>query len=224
MNTVLHIPVTPPSFILFSFSHPRLPLIFQGFSVSPPSSFRFLSPPSLAANPLLLPPLHPLLPEGFEKLLHNALQIITMHALWIRVGWGVVIRQTLQDLIRSKAMKQWNYQSLALQIKWVNLSCSWLLRLKEIVLSVAACACARSCKLLNHPPSQHQSTDNSWVILMTHDSSSYIVLAAPVKHNITLLLSIARDFSPVCLLYKHWAVFLYFIVRVLIIFLFLSSF
>lgn len=105
MNTVLHIPVTPPSFILFSFSHPRLPLIFQGFSISPPSSFRFLSPPSLAANPLLLPPLHPLLPEGFEKLLHNALQIITKHALWIRVGWGVVIWQTLQDLIRSKAMK-----------------------------------------------------------------------------------------------------------------------
>lgn len=85
MNTVPHIPATPPSLLfLFSCSHPRLPLISHVFSISPPS-FHSLSPPSLAANPLLLPPLHPLLPEGFEKLLHNALQIITMHVLWI---WG----------------------------------------------------------------------------------------------------------------------------------------
>lgn len=83
INTVLHIPATPPSLLFpFSFSHPRLPLISHVFSISPPS-FPSLSPSSLAANPLLLPPLHPLLPEGFEKLLHNALQIITMHVLWI---------------------------------------------------------------------------------------------------------------------------------------------
>lgn len=86
MNAVLHIPVTSPSpHIPFSISHPRLPLISHVFSISPSSSFHSLSPPSLAANPLLLPPLHPLPPEGFEKMLHNALQIITTHVLWI---WG----------------------------------------------------------------------------------------------------------------------------------------
>lgn len=86
MNAVMHIPATTPTpFILFSFSHPRLPLISHVFSISRPFSIHSLSPPSLAANPLLLPSLHPLLPEGFEKVLHNALQIITMHTLWI---WG----------------------------------------------------------------------------------------------------------------------------------------
>lgn len=79
MNIIIHILVNHPP-IKFSFSHPRLPLISHIFSISPPFSLHSLSP-SFAANPLLLPPLHPLLPEGFEKVLHNALQIITMHAL-----------------------------------------------------------------------------------------------------------------------------------------------
>lgn len=87
-----------------------------------------LSPPSLAANPSLLPPLHPLLPEGFQKLLRNALQIIKMHVLWIRGDTAVIM-----GWMRSRGMKL----SLAVQIKRVNLSCPCLLRLKEIVLSVA---------------------------------------------------------------------------------------
>lgn len=45
MNAVLHIPTTTPppnSLILFSFSHPRLPLISHDFSISPPFILFFL--------------------------------------------------------------------------------------------------------------------------------------------------------------------------------------
>lgn len=99
-DTVVCIFATP-NFLLFLLQSLFLILCCPWFLTSSlfhlPPSFILLLLLLLQQIPRFLPPLHPLLPEGFQKLLHNAFQIITVYALWIRADMADIVECDKKD-------------------------------------------------------------------------------------------------------------------------------